>query len=368
MQHPPILRHIEALPAGSPFTGPETLERQKGRPFVARLGANENSFGPAPSVVKAIKQAASDIWQYADPESYDLKQALADFYGVPSQNIVGGAGIDNLLGLAVRLFVAAGDSVVNTLGGYPSFNYYAAIQGGRVHCVPYRDKKADLPAMAEMAIRQGARILYLANPDNPLGSCHNSGDIETFLDTIPPDLLVILDEAYGETAPEGTSSPFLPVRNNVMRMRTFSKAYGLAGLRCGYAIGPQRIIAAFNKICDHFIMNRVAQIAARAALADRPYLAAVVAQIAEARQHLGAIAEAHGLRALSSATNFVAIDCGGSGAYALRVFEELAVRNIFIRKPTVPGLDHLIRVSTGPQAELNIFEKALGPALRAASQ
>jgi len=152
----------------------------------------------------------------------------------------------------------------------------------------------------------------------------------------------------------------------VLRMRTFSKAYGLAGLRCGYAVGAAEIIRAFEKIRTHYGVNRMAQAAGLAALADRAYLSDAIGRIAAARDRIAAIARANGLVPLPSATNFVAIDCGRDGAFALRAMEALIARDVFVRKPMAPGLDRCIRISAGPDAELDILAAALPDALAAA--
>lgn len=359
---------IDSLPATVPFIGPETLERKRGRPFIARLGANESAFGPSPIAIEAMKAATAEAWCYGDPENYELTEALASFHSLDVDMITIGAGLDALLGLIVRQYITPGDIVINSLGGYPTFNYHVAGFGGQLVTVPYRNNHTDLPALAEAAHRPGVRIVYLANPDNPLGTFHDSTAIKGFVEAIPKHVLIILDEAYCETAPALEQMALLPLHDNVLRLRTFSKAYGLAGLRCGYTIGAPRIITAFDKIRDHFSVNYIAQAAALSALRDQIYLKATIEKITQARLRLYRIAEAHGLKALPSATNFVAIDCGRDGTFATHVLNELLERDIFVRKPTAPVLDRLIRVSTAPDHILDYFEHALGPALDAAAQ
>jgi histidinol-phosphate aminotransferase len=185
---------------------------------------------------------------------------------------------------------------------------------------------------------------------------------------VPDDVMLILDEAYGEFAPAGTLPPMDLIRPNMLRMRTFSKAYGLAGMRCGYAIGDWEVIRAFDKVRNHFGMSRMTQVAALAALHDQAHLAATVRKVERCRERLYGIAGENGLAALPSATNFVAIDCGADGAFALRVLQELGRLGIFVRKPMTPGLDHYIRVSCGPDAEIDLLQKALPAALKAAGK
>jgi histidinol-phosphate aminotransferase len=361
---PRLTALAESLPESVPFVGPEAQERQRGRPFRARLGANENGFGLSPRAVAAIAEEAGAAWKYGDPENHDLKEALARHRGVTSRQIVVGEGIDGLLGLAVRLFVEAGAPVVTSLGAYPTFNYHVAGFGGRLVTVPYREDREDLVGLLAAARREKAAAVYLANPDNPMGSWHGAADIAAFAEALPASTLLVLDEAYAEFAPAEALPGHLP--DNVLRLRTFSKAYGLAGLRCGYATGAPELIGAFDKVRNHFGVNRLAQAAALAALADEAHLQATVAAVGKARDRIIGIAAANGLAGLPSAANFVAIDCGRDGAFARAVMDALIRRDIFVRKPAAPGIDRCIRVSAAPEAELALLEEALPAALREA--
>lgn len=362
----PLTPLARLLPDTVPFVGPEAQERTRGRPFRARLGANENGFGPSPRVIAAMAEAAGEMWKYCDPDNHDLKAGLAAHLGLEPANVVVGEGIDGLLGLTVRLFVREGDVVVTSLGAYPTFNYHVAGFGGRLVTVPYRDDREDLDALLEAVRRANAPLVYLSNPDNPMGSWWEASAIEAFIDALPKTTVFILDEAYGETAP-ADALPALDVsRPNVVRMRTFSKAYGLAGLRCGYAIGHPDTIRVFEKVRNHYGMNRMAQAGCLAALQDQAYLAEIVARTAAGRERIAGIAAGHGLKALPSATNFVAIDCGHGGAFALKVMQELLARDIFVRKPMVPVLDRTVRISIGPEDEIDLFEAEFGTALEAA--
>ena len=363
---PPFTPLIERLPESVPFIGPEALERRSGIPLRARLGANESGFGPSPQVMAALAAATPAVWAYPDPENHDLRAALAAHLGIGMDEVVAGEGIDGLLGLAVRLFIAPGDVVITSLGAYPTFNYHVTGFGGDLRLVPYSGAHEDLSALAARARETDARVVYLANPDNPMGSHWPADAIETFIAALPETCLLILDEAYGETAPAGTMPPIDTSRPNLLRFRTFSKAYGLAGLRVGYAFGHSRLVGAFNRVRNHFGVNRLGQVAALAALADQDYVESAVAAIGRGRQRIVAIAAENGLRALPSATNFVTIDCGRDGDYASLVLAELAQRGIFIRKPMAPGLDQHIRISAAPDTELDSLAETLPQALRAA--
>lgn len=358
--------HAAALPASVPFTGPETLERRLGRPFRARLGANESLFGPSPAAVAAMERAAAGTWMYGDPDNHDLKQALAAHHGCAPGNIVVGPGIDGLLGLICRLTLDHGTPVVTSAGAYPTFAFHVANAGAALIRVPYGGNHEDPAALLDAARRQGARLLYLANPDNPMGSHHPARVILDLLANLPPETLLILDEAYADLAPHGTIPEIPPDHPQVIRFRTFSKGYGLAGARVGYAIAEPALAQAFDRLRDHFGMGRIAQIGALAALADQPWLAEVRARVGAARTRLSAIARANGLEPLPSATNFVTIDLGRDGDHARRVLAECQSRGLFIRMPGVAPLDRCIRISLGPDAALDVLEEVLPQALAAA--
>jgi histidinol-phosphate aminotransferase len=362
----PFTPVIEGLPATVPFVGPEALERRRGRPFRARIGANESVFGPSPLAVEAMAQVAAESWMYGDPEVHELRAALAARHGVAPANVVVGEGIDGLFGYTVRLFVEPGAPVATSLGAYPTFNFHVAGYGGRLVTVPYRDDREDPDALAELATREGARLVFLANPDNPMGSWSEATAVQRLVDRLPPGCLLVLDEAYGDFAPPGTLPPLDVSNPQVLRYRTFSKAHGMAGVRVGYAIGEESVIAGFERIRNHFGVGRIAQAGALAALADVAHLAEVVQKVDEAKRRIASIAHTSGLVSLPSATNFVAVDCGGDGTFARRVLEELAARDVFVRMPGVAPLDRCIRVSAGLPADLDVLEEALPQALAAA--
>ncbi|WP_404405622.1 pyridoxal phosphate-dependent aminotransferase [Pelagibacterium halotolerans] len=365
MSRPPFTPIIEALPATVPFVGPETIVRETGRPFRARLGANESGFGPAPSVIAKMREVAPEVWAYGDAQNHDIRAALAAHLGVGLENVTVGEGIDGLLGLTCRLFLSPGDRVVTSLGAYPTFNYHVAAQGAALATVPYVDDRESLESLLAATREEPTRIVYLANPDNPMGTVWTADKVAAFIAAVPEETLIVLDEAYCETAPQSAFPAFDTARPNLLRFRTFSKAYGLAGMRVGYAVGHQDVIAGFDRIRNHFGVTRMSQAAALAALADQAYLAEVVAKIARARETIYAFSSNLGLATIPSATNFVAIDCGRDHDYALAVLNGLAERGVFVRKPAAPVLNRCIRMSVGPDEELAIAAEALEDTLRA---
>jgi histidinol-phosphate aminotransferase len=362
----PFTPLVDRLPSTVPFVGPEAQERARGRIFRARIGANESVFGPSPKAIAAMEKAAAETWMYCDPENHDLKQALAAHHGIAPENVVVGEGIDGLFGYIVRLFVEPGITVASSLGAYPTFNFHVNGFGGRLVTTPYVDDREHPDSLLDLARRENARLIFFANPDNPMGTWWGAADVQRLIDRVPEGAVLCLDEAYGEFAPDGTL-PRLDVSNpRVIRFRTFSKAHGMAGARIGYAIGEATLIKAFDKIRNHFGVNRIAQAGALAALTDHDHLAHVVKSVARARERIAAIARDNGLMPLPSASNFVTMDCGRDGNYARAVLKELINRDIFVRMPGVAPLDRCIRVSAGTDADLAAFAEVLPQALKAA--
>jgi histidinol-phosphate aminotransferase len=366
-------RHFTAiasgLPQSIPFVGPEAIERRTGLPIRARIGANESNFGPSPRVIAALREAAPQVWRYGDPEVHELRAALAAHLGVPFANVVVGEGIDGLHGLIARLVIAPGDVAVTSLGAYPTFNYHVTGFGGEIAFVPYANDREDLDGLlARARAEPRCKVIYLSNPDNPTGSFWHADELEAFIAAVPEHILILLDEAYCETAPAGALPALDVARPNLIRTRTFSKAYGLAGMRVGYGIGEAGFIAGFDAVRNHFGVTRLSQVAALAALADQDWLHEVVGRIAAARTRIAQIAGDNGLVALPSATNFVAIDCCRDGAHAMAMLKALEARGVFARKPMAPPLDRCIRISAGLAPDLDILAAELPRALADATR
>jgi len=336
---------VAAIPSVTPFIAPEELERRQGKPFLARLGANESAFGPSPKA----KQAAANFnpAHYGDPKSFLLREALSKHHQIPSDHILVASGIDELLALFCRAFAAPGDTAATTDGTYPTFAFAAAAAGLRLSKVPYRDHRPDLKRLA-----QNAKIVYLANPDNPTGALLPAAEIEAFRRQLPDGCLLLLDEAYADFVPPQDLPSFHADDPNVVRLRTFSKAHGLAGYRIGYALAHPAHIATLDKIRLHFGVNGPGQAAALAALQDQTYLAEVVRQTIEGRQRLAEIGRRAGLIPLPSSTNFVLFDTGDQTAPWLNT---LLNKGIFVRRAALGGL----RITVGTPEQLDLLEQAL---------
>lgn len=351
-------RAIEAIPATTPFIGPEQLMRETQQRELVRLGANESAFGPSPKAVTAMSGELERLSWYGDPESLDLRDALAEKHRCSPAQILVGAGIDDLMGLAVRAYAGAGDSALTTRGTYPTFNYHVIGYGARLREVAYRDDGApDLDALLAVARRDRPSIVYLANPDNPGGRFFGRNEVARFYEGLPDSCLFVLDEAYADFADERELLR-AGFDDRLIRLRTFSKAYGMAGARIGYALATERNLQIFQKIRLQYGINRNAQIGALASLHDDDFRDFVVRETARAREDYYQLARELGCGYIESQTNFVCIDME-SAERATRVLNELLLRGVWIRKPGAPPLDRYIRVSAGTPVMREAFAQAL---------
>ena len=351
---------IKKLSSDVPFVGPETQERKLGKKFMCRLGANESVFGPSANVIHAMQSCLEkDIWQYGDPENFDLLQKLSEFYSLPRDNFIIGEGIDGLLGNLVRLFIEPGDEVISSLGAYPTFKYHIDGFGGKMSLVPYNNYFEDLDALLIAAKKRKAKILYLSNPDNPMGTFHPKDHMEDFIDKIPDDTILCLDEAYADFVDKNELASIDLEKENVIRFRTFSKAYGLAGLRVGYGIGNKKMVKAFNKVRNHFGVNKLGQIAAKVALEDQDHLKTILKKVDQSKKDIATVFQRFGFSSLSSRTNFVPINSGGDGKFALKLMRSLIQEKIFVRMPSVSPLNSFIRITAGTSDDLTVLDNAL---------
>ena len=353
MTRPEPTRIVSQLPDAIPFVAPEEFERQIGQKFLARIGANESVFGPSPEAIEAMIEAARNSQWYGDPLSFELKTALAIKHNLTVDNFVVGPGIDGLFGHIARAYFEAGDKVVTTLGSYPTFNYFVEVVGAELAQVPYRDFKADLDALALQAKHIRAKAVYLANPDNPAGTLHSGKDIKNFIRQVPDGTMIILDEAYLDFVEDyDVSDPRL------IRLRTFSKLYGMAGARVGYAFGEPETVPPLNRIRPHFEVNLIAQVGAMASLADQEFKVRMQETNRLAKYDLAVLLEKFGLYPLESSTNFVLGDAG-STARAEAFVAGLRREGVFIRKPGSPPLDKYIRVTVGQNEDYVHLARAL---------
>jgi histidinol-phosphate aminotransferase len=361
---PQPTKSIAALPFTRPFIAPEELARRGGHAELLRLGANESAFGPPPAALGAMREALPHIERYGDPESVDLRLALAARHACDPEEIVVASGIDDLLGLVVRAYLAPGETAVTTLGSYPTFAYHVHGYGGSLEAVPYaHDGRVQLDALLGAVRATHAKLVYLANPDNPSGSFAPRDEVARFLVELPGETLLLLDEAYADfVAPDELLPETIDPR--VVRTRTFSKAYGMAGARIGYALAARETIATFGKIRLQYGVNRTAQIGALAALREDAFVAGVVTEVARGRAEYASLAERLGLPSLPSRANFTLFDLGTRDR-ADALLAALLERAVFIRKPGAPPLDRCVRVTVGTAGERERFAQLCAEALEA---
>ncbi len=288
---------------------------------------------------------------YNDPESWELREAVGAREQVPPETVVVGPGIDGLLSLICRVVLDPGSSVVTTKGSYPTFTYAARGVGAVVHEVPYSAEKVDLGGLAEAARNYGARLVYVANPDNPSGSWQCAEELAKLRAELPSDTLLVLDEAYREYAPgPGTRTPLA----STIRLRTFSKAHGMAGARIGYALAEPWFSVQADKIRMHFEVNSIAQAGALASVEDPEWVKSVASRTAEGVKVVHGLCESLGLGSLDTHTNFVLVDLG-SPARANRMLREMLELGVFLRKPGLPPLDRYVRVTVGLPDQMSEF-------------
>ncbi|BBB01892.1 putative histidinol-phosphate aminotransferase [Actinacidiphila reveromycinica] len=341
-----------AGPASNPFPSIEMQQRATGRTARWRLSTNENEFGTAPSAVRALISCAQDAHRYPDCAHQALRGALARRHGVDEDAVLVATGIDGLLAQVCRALLRPGAAVVTTAGTYPTFAYFAEAAGAAVHTVGPRRDRADAEALAEAAHRHRAALVYLAEPDNPLGGALGAERVRRLADQLPEPTVLVVDGAYAEYQAAGRR---LDARDVVGRrllwLRTFSKAYGLAGLRVGYCLYDRTAVSGLEHGLEHYAVGRIAEAAALAALDDDRHLERTVALTAAGRAHYRERLAALGCRPLPSETNFVTFRVPGDPGRTGEVTDALRQRGTYVRQVHSPGRPDLIRLSVGPPAQ-----------------
>ncbi|WP_192035814.1 aminotransferase class I/II-fold pyridoxal phosphate-dependent enzyme [Halomonas sp. YLGW01] len=343
---PRFADHLYHDGPANPFPGIKALERRLGREIPHRLGSNEGLDMPHRALEARFGKALCELARgYGDAQALGVRTRLAAALDVERENLLVDAGADSLLALALRAVAPAGSAVVTSAGSYPTFGYFAAGQGCRIIEVAYREAPGllapDLEALVDAAKCEDARLVYLANPDNPGGHLHGDEAIATLRDALPEGCTLLLDEAYHDFRPDTAGHAVLP---GVIRVRTFSKAHGLAGLRIGYAIAEAETLAMLMKVRIHYAVSSLAEAAAETLLdhpgETREHIAAVVAR----RERLAAHLRGLGAEVLPSATNFIAVRLPDTDL-AARVHGELLAAGSLIHRPPHPALGHVLRIT-----------------------
>lgn len=334
----------------------EVLLREKGLSRAVKLASNENPYGPSPKAVRAMQQAAAGVHLYPDGDAGALKRALAAFHRVEEERIIVGNGSNEVLELLIRTFAGVGDEVIYSQRGFIVYALAAQAAGATGVAVAEADGLShDLDAMLQ-AVNERTRVVCIANPNNPTGTLHGVAALQSFLDALPRDLLVIIDEAYYEfVASELGDTVALLQHPGLVISRTFSKAYGLAGCRIGYAIADAAIAALVNRFRAPFNVSLLAQAAAVAALDDGEWMGARVADMLAERDRMERALQALGLSEGHSHGNFVLLRHGGSAQIAAALED----RGI-IPRPLAPyGMAEYLRISVGTAEENDLFLAAL---------
>jgi histidinol-phosphate aminotransferase len=338
------------------------LERELGLSSTIKLASNENPLGPSPKVLRSLRAHLAEINRYPDGSAYELTGALAAKLEVPPGAILLGNGSNEVIDIAVRTFLRPGEEVVSAAGAFVVYQLATQAAGGTNVVVPMRDHTHDLPAMAA-AVTSRTRLIFVANPNNPTGTWVAERAVERFLDELPPDVIAVFDEAYYEYVARRTFPDILRrVRDGrpVFSLRTFSKAYGIAGLRIGYLVGPPAYVAEMNKVREPFNTNHLAQVAAVAALADERHLRRVVRINRRERLRLGSELAALGLEVVPSEANFLLVGVRRDGN---ALYQELLRRGVIVRPVGNYGYPRHLRVTVGIPEENDRFLAALREAL-----
>jgi histidinol-phosphate aminotransferase len=301
---PENIKNITPYVPGKPI---EELERELGISGSIKLASNENPIGPSPKAMAAIKKAVEGLNRYPDGSGFYLSQALAKKYAVDISQIILGNGSNELIELVVRTFVRPGDEIISADPSFVVYKMITQAADGTNVIVPCRDMRHDLDAMAER-ISQKTRIVFIANPNNPTGTMNSKTEMDRFMDRVPDHVIVAVDEAYFEYVTHAEypdSLDYLKEGKNILSLRTFSKIYGLAGLRIGYGVTTAAIAELMNKVRQPFNTNALAQIGALAALADRKHVEKSVAVNNEGKQYLYQSFQQLGISYIPTEANFI---------------------------------------------------------------
>lgn len=358
--------YIRGLPVYVPGRPIEDVEREL-KIRAIKLASNENPLGPSPKAIEAARRALPESHRYPDGGALRLREKLAQIHNVSTDEIFVALGSSEILDLAARLTLGAGRAGATSDGSYAPYSIAIRAAGAQLLRAPMRDFTYDLPALADIITPQ-TTIIYLANPNNPTGTAFAAADFVDFLDRVPANVLVVLDEAYIHYADPGRmprSVELFHHRENLLILRTFSKIYGLAGLRIGYGITSSRFAAAMNKLRTPFNTSGVAQAAALAALDDSEHVKRSIEANATERARVTSELQNLGLRPIPSQTNFIFIDIGPR---ATDLYNELLHEGVIVRPLAWMGFPEAIRISLGTREENDKFLAALTHCLSAASK
>ncbi|MCX6625058.1 MAG: histidinol-phosphate transaminase, partial [Acidobacteria bacterium] len=334
------------------------VAREYGVARVIKLASNENPAGASPLALEAIGRHLGNLNLYPNG-GLDLRRVLAEKYGLETANVIAGSGSEGIMSNIIRAFLCDDDEVLTTESAFIGFEVLARSRGVKYRTVPYRDWHYDLPALTG-AVNENTKIIYLANPNNPTGTIFTRQEFDTFYSHIPERVLIILDEAYFEYAQDNPRYPdSMHYRyDNVITLRTFSKVYGLAGVRIGYGFAHEELIRNLLKVKLPFEPGTLAQAAGIGALGDKEFLHRSLELNARGLRFLSGALDELGLKAVPSEANFVMVPMESAGE-ARRVNEALLRQGIIVRPLGAFGLPHCLRISTGTMEENEMCIEAL---------
>jgi histidinol-phosphate aminotransferase len=323
-----------------------------------KLASNENPLGPSPMALESIKKFLDKIYLYPDTTCAPLKRKLAEKHGVTEDMIIVGNGSDEIFLFIAGAYLEKGRNAVTSVGTFPEYSFATTLFGGDIKYAEMNDLRYDLNNMLRL-IDEHTQVIFIANPNNPTGTYVTHDEFLHFLGNVPDYMLIVLDEAYFEFAAEPDFPDALSLikeHNNILILRTFSKLYGLAGLRIGYAIGSPRVISDLYKTKEPFNVNSVAQVAALNAMDDHEFVKKSLHLARIGKEYYYKEFDALNLTYWKSATNFVLFRIGMD---AREAFEILMERGVTVRPISIPGYHDLIRVSVGTMEQNELFIRLL---------
>lgn len=354
---PDYIENLEVYQSGKPI---DEVAREKGLTRISKLASNENPLGPSPYAIREMTNALWDVHRYPDMAAHQIKNALCDLYKLKPQNIILGNGSEGIMGYIVRAFLQPNEEVVTSENTFIGFLILAKSVGAKLIQVPrLPNYKYDVKAMAEK-ITDNTKIVYLANPDNPTGTYITKEEFDFLMKHVPKHTIVILDEAYFEFAqgtwdyPDSMNYRY----DNVLTLRTFSKAYGISGVRCGYGFGHEYLIGNLHKVKLPFEPSLIAQKGAYGALKDYPHLLRTVQNNKEQYEILFDYLTQVGLNPIPSVTNFVMLKTGSEEASNF-LYNELLNHGVIIRPLRANLMPDHVRISIGTKEEMNHFYEAM---------
>ncbi len=349
--------NIAAITPYPPGKTQAELEREYGISGSIKLASNENAWGPSPKVVRALRSALTNIHRYPDSSSHDLVLGLAKKLGVDTGEIVLGNGSNEVIEFLVKAFVREGDEVISSHPSFLMYQTFVQIRGGENFIVPLVNMGHDLQVIQEM-VSERTKLIFLDNPNNPTGACIKPLNLYTFLSKLPETVIVVLDEAYVDFMDKDQQlDVFSLIRNTkgrcpLVSLRTFSKVYGLPGLRIGYGLMHRDVAGCLNKVRQPFNINHMAQVGALAALEDNEYYEYIVNVTLKGRGYLRTEVEGLGCRVYPSQANFLLIQIPGEGQV---LYEALLRRGVIVRPMGAYGISDCIRVTVGTEGENTRF-------------